>query len=86
MRNQVTWVISKVTFIKHMLHKKDTAGNPRSGFYCPIHRRHVSYNKHEAYIQELEDLLCQRYHCGYSALHKKLILEKGNSLTNIGMI
>tara|TARA_Y100001934_G_scaffold251185_1_gene314132 strand:- start:219 stop:428 length:210 start_codon:yes stop_codon:yes gene_type:complete len=69
-----------------MFHKKDTAGNPRSGFSYPTRRRHVSYNKYETYIQDLEEQLRQKYHCGYSTLHKKLVLEKGNSLMNIGMI
>jgi hypothetical protein len=74
-----------VTFMKQLFHIRDAEGNARSALSNQTRRRHVSYNKHEAYIQELEDKLCQQYRCGYSALHKKLILDKGSALLNIGM-
>lgn len=39
----------------------------------------VSYNHREDYIYEIETQLMDRFKCGYSALHKKLILKEANN-------
>ena len=39
----------------------------------------VSYNQREEYICEIEDKLMSKFRCGYSALHKKLILKEANN-------
>ena len=39
-------------------------------------KRHISYNKHEDHILDYEQKLMKRFKCGYSGLHKKLILKE----------
>ena len=44
--------------------------------------KHISYSSREEYITDLEDMLMQKYRVGYSALHKRLVVEKSNQLLN----
>ena len=39
-------------------------------------KRHISYNKREDHILVYEQKLMKRFKCGYSGLHKKLILKE----------
>lgn len=56
---------------------------PKVGFnQLRQQKRHVSYNKNEIYISDIENQLMSKYRCGYSALHKLLVLKEGrNQLT-----
>jgi len=44
----------------------------------PSQKRHVSYGRRDGHILDTEQKLMQKYNCGYSALHKILILKEGN--------
>ena len=48
----------------------------------PTKRKHVSYNLYEGYLQEIENKLMKQYHCGYSALMKKLVRERAEQIRN----
>jgi len=50
---------------------------PKVGLKSGSSKKHVSYNKHEDYISDIELRLMKKYHCGYSALHKMLVLKEG---------
>ena len=39
-------------------------------------KKHISYNKLEDYILEYELRLMKRFKCGYSGLHKMLVLKE----------
>ena len=39
-------------------------------------KRHISYNKREDHILRCEQQLMERYNCGYSGLHKMLVLKE----------
>ena len=41
-------------------------------------KRHVSYSRRDGHILETEEQLMSKYNCGYSALHKILVLKEGN--------
>ena len=45
-------------------------------------KKHISYSSREEYITDLEEILMQKYRVGYSALHKRLVVEKSNQLLN----
>ena len=45
-------------------------------------RRHVSYNQYEGYLGDIEIKLQKIYRCGYSALHKKLVREKAEQISD----
>ena len=45
-------------------------------------KKHISYSSKEEYITDLEEMLMQKYRVGYSALHKRLVVEKSNQLLN----
>ena len=40
-------------------------------------KRHVSYGRRDIHIKEAEERLMNKYHMGYSQLHKYLILKEG---------
>ena len=44
--------------------------------------KHISYSSREDYITDLEEMLMQKHRVGYSALHKRLVVEKSNQLLN----
>ena len=46
-------------------------------------KKHISYSSREEYITDLEEMLMQKYRVGYSALHKRLVVEKSNQLLNL---
>jgi hypothetical protein len=39
-------------------------------------KRHISYNKREDHILDYEKKLMKRFKCGYSGLHKMLVLKE----------
>ena len=39
-------------------------------------KRHISYNKREDHILDYEQKLMKRFKCGYSGLHKMLVLKE----------
>ncbi len=39
-------------------------------------KRHISYNKREDHILEYEQKLMKRFKCGFSGLHKMLVLKE----------
>ena len=41
-------------------------------------KRHVSYGRRDGHILDTEKKLMQKYNCGYSTLHKILVLKEGN--------
>ena len=45
-------------------------------------RKHVSYNSYEGYLDDIEIKLQKFYRCGYSALHKKLVREKAEQISD----
>lgn len=45
----------------------------------PNGKRHVSYGRNDQHIKEAEERLMNKYHMGYSQLHKYLVLKEGNS-------
>lgn len=53
------------------------ANQPQVGFKSGSSKKHVSYNKHEDYIGDIEIKLMKKYRCGYSALHKMLVVKEG---------
>jgi len=49
----------------------------------PTKRKHVSYNIYEGHIQDIENkLMHEIYRCGYSALHKRLVREKAEQISD----
>ena len=48
----------------------------------PQQKKHVSYSKKENYISDMETKLMQKYRCGYSALHKLLVLKESRNQFN----
>ena len=42
-------------------------------------KKHISNFSREEYITDLEEMLMQKYRVGYSALHKRLVVEKAIS-------
>ncbi len=45
----------------------------------PTGKRHVSYGRNDLHIKEAEERLMNKYHMGYSQLHKYLVLKEGNT-------
>ena len=45
-------------------------------------RKHVSYNSYEGYLDDIEIKLQKFYRYGYSALHKKLVREKAEQISD----
>ena len=64
--------------IKLPIKDRPKANQPQVGFNKGSTKK-VSYNQREEYICEIEDKLMSRFKCGYSALHKKLILKEANN-------
>ena len=40
-------------------------------------KKHISYNKYDDRVIETEQRLMRKYNCGYSSLHKLLVLKEG---------
>ena len=58
---------------------RSQTNQPKVGFNQDNSRKkHISYNKREDYIQNIEEELMKKYRVGYSGLHKLLVLKEGN--------
>ena len=64
--------------IKLPIKDRPKANQPQVGFNKGSTKK-VSYNQREEYICDIEDKLMNKFKCGYSALHKKLILKEANN-------
>jgi hypothetical protein len=42
------------------------------------HKRHISYGRRDVYILQIEKQLMEKYHIGFSGLHKMLVIKEGN--------
>jgi hypothetical protein len=58
---------------------RSQTNQPKVGFNQENSRKkHISYNRREDYIQNIEEELMKKYRVGYSGLHKLLVLKEGN--------
>ena len=42
-------------------------------------KRHISYNKYDDRVLATEQQLMKKFNCGYSSLHKMLVLKEGSN-------
>tara|TARA_A200000159_G_scaffold16726_1_gene13793 strand:+ start:125 stop:451 length:327 start_codon:yes stop_codon:yes gene_type:complete len=76
------------TDMNHKIHttKMPKANQPKvdfhndpsaSRFASTPKKKHISYNKYDERVIETEQRLMKKFNCGYSSLHKLLVLKEG---------
>ena len=67
-----------------VLFNRDNAVKPDEGGFGlrPPISRNVSYARHQRHLNDKEQLLMEKYKCGYSTLVKHLIAERYNEEFN----
>ncbi len=68
--------------------KMPQANQPKVGFHQSLKslscgatptKKHISYNKYDDRVLETEQRLMKKFNCGYSSLHKMLVLKEGSN-------